>query len=67
VRQSVANVLFEVPSASLKITISIGVAAITGEMAGIDDMLRNADAAMYKAKRCGGNLVEQHEDNLDED
>jgi diguanylate cyclase (GGDEF)-like protein/PAS domain S-box-containing protein len=60
-RQSVEHLSFEVPGASLTITISIGVAMITAEMSGIDHMLRNADAAMYKAKRCGGNLVMQYE------
>jgi diguanylate cyclase (GGDEF)-like protein len=66
-RQSVEHLSFKVPGASLSVTVSIGVVMITGEMSGIDDMLRNADAAMYRAKRCGGNRVMQYEDVSDTD
>lgn len=66
-RQSVEHLSFEVPSASLSVTISIGVVMISGEMSGIDDVLKNADAAMYKAKRYGGNRVMQYEDVSDAD
>jgi len=65
IRQSVGNMLFEIPGASLTITISIGVVVITGDMSGIDDMLRDADATMYRAKRCGGNRVMRYEDTTD--
>jgi diguanylate cyclase (GGDEF)-like protein len=64
IRQSVENLLFLVPGASLTITISIGVAMIADEMSDMDDMLRNADAAMYKAKHRGGNRVMQYDDIL---
>jgi diguanylate cyclase (GGDEF)-like protein/PAS domain S-box-containing protein len=67
IRQAVENLIFEVPGAALAVTISIGVVMINGEMSGIDDMLRNADTAMYKAKRHGGNCVVQYEDILDVD
>ncbi len=49
----------------LEITVSIGVA-----MAGLDDdatsdtLLRDADEAMYKAKRQGPNVIEIFDDNL---
>jgi len=64
VQQIMASTSFEVPGASstITITISIGVAAATNEMSDIDDMLRNADAAMYRAKYYGGNRVVQYED-----
>jgi diguanylate cyclase (GGDEF)-like protein len=42
---------------TITITISIGVAVLTDEITGIDDILRNADASMYQAKRLGGNRV----------
>jgi diguanylate cyclase (GGDEF)-like protein/PAS domain S-box-containing protein len=59
VQQTIANTPFEMPGASLTITItiSIGVAVITDEMSGIDNILRNADVSMYQAKRNGGNRV----------
>jgi diguanylate cyclase (GGDEF)-like protein len=67
VRRTIAGTSLEIPgvSSTITITISIGVAAATNEMSGIDDMLRNADAAMYQAKRHGGNHVVQHEDLSD--
>lgn len=67
IRQAVGNAPFEIPNKFLTITISIGAVVITGEMSGIDDMLRNADAAMYSAKRRGGNRVVQYEDISDAD
>ena len=67
VRQSVGGAPFEIPGKSLTITISIGTIVITGEMSGIDDMLRNADVAMYNAKHCGGNRVVKYEDILEMD
>jgi diguanylate cyclase (GGDEF)-like protein/PAS domain S-box-containing protein len=64
VQQTMAGTSFEMlgVSSTISITISIGVAAATNEMSGIDDMLRNADAAMYQAKHYGGNRVMQYED-----
>jgi diguanylate cyclase (GGDEF)-like protein len=64
VQQSIAGTSLEMPGASMAITItiSIGVAAVANGMSGIDDMLRNADAAMYQAKHYGGNRVMQYED-----
>jgi len=59
VQQIMANTSFELPGASLNIniTISIGVAVMTDEMSVIDDILRNADAALYHAKNSGRNRV----------
>lgn len=62
IRQSVETMPLQVPGTSLAITISIGTIEIAAEMSGIDDMLRNADVAMYKAKRWGGNRVVQYEE-----
>jgi diguanylate cyclase (GGDEF)-like protein/PAS domain S-box-containing protein len=64
VRQSIAAKPFEMSGALQAVTVSIGVVVITGKMSGIDDMLRIADAAMYRAKHRGGNRVEQCEDVL---
>jgi diguanylate cyclase (GGDEF)-like protein/PAS domain S-box-containing protein len=57
VRKAVAGTSVEIPGGSLTITISIGVAVLTNETSGIDNILKNADVAMYQAKSCGGNCV----------
>ncbi len=64
IRQTIAGTSFEMLGASLAITItiSIGVAVMTDEMSGIDDILRNADEAMYQAKRNDGNCVVEYKD-----
>lgn len=43
---------------SLSITVSIGVTLLREDDAGIEDALRRADAAMYRAKQNGRNRVE---------
>jgi diguanylate cyclase (GGDEF)-like protein/PAS domain S-box-containing protein len=61
IRQSIADMLLQTPGDALigsSITISIGAAAFTTEMTSIDDLLRNADTAMYRAKNSGRNRVE---------
>jgi len=62
-RQSIANMSFQMPGDALisTITISVGAAAFTDEMSDIDDLLRNADAAMYRAKKNGRNCVSVYE------
>jgi GGDEF domain-containing protein len=40
------------------VTVSIGVAARTPHMPGVDDVMRAADKAMYRAKKNGRNRVE---------
>lgn len=42
---------------SISITASLGVAEFTTDMASLDDLLRNADVAMYEAKNSGRNKV----------
>jgi diguanylate cyclase (GGDEF)-like protein len=66
-RQTIANTSFKTPGDVLisTITISIGVAAFTDEMSGTDDLLRNADAAMYRAKNSGRNCVGVYKENSD--
>ena len=57
IRQTIANTTFEELREALSITTSIGVTALYKNMTGIDDMLRNADTAMYQAKNGGRNRV----------
>jgi len=62
IQQTIAGISVQIRGALLTITISIGVAVVTNKMSVIDDMLRNADTAMYQAKYSGGNRVVSHED-----
>jgi diguanylate cyclase (GGDEF)-like protein len=59
VRQSVESLAFFVSGEVLidSLTISVGAAVFTDEMTGIDDLLRNADTALYRAKHNGRNCV----------
>lgn len=43
-------------------TLSLGVAALDQEEDGMEDLIRQADEAMYRAKRGGGNRVEVFSD-----
>ncbi len=49
--------LFNVDGVEVAITVSIGVATFPDDGETVDNMLRNAEAAMYEAKRQGRNLV----------
>ncbi len=62
VRQAIQKHSFQMPGESLTVTISIGVATFTDGMSNIDDILRNADAALYQAKHSGANCVRLFED-----
>ncbi len=65
VRQAIQNEFFELPGGSLTIstTICIGVAVVTDKISDIDDLLRNADAALYQAKNSGRNRVITYQEN----
>lgn len=42
----------------LQVTVSLGVAALRGDDAGLRDVLRRADAALYRAKAAGRNALD---------
>jgi diguanylate cyclase (GGDEF)-like protein len=48
---------FIVDGQSLRVTVSIGVAESDPTMAGLSDLMRCADQALYEAKRGGRNRV----------
>ena len=50
-----------VGSAVLHVTISIGIVVSHGEPTAVDALIRSADAAMYAAKRLGGNRSELYD------
>ncbi|UCD74183.1 MAG: diguanylate cyclase [Phycisphaerales bacterium] len=56
-RSSIEELVMEYKDLSMKVTISLGVAQRTAEMAGVDDLLNAADAALYHAKNRGRNCV----------
>lgn len=68
IRQSIADIPFQTPGDALIITITIcvGVAVFVDQMSSIDDLLRSADAALYRAKNGGRNRVVLYEEKLDE-
>lgn len=57
-RKAVDSYSFSVNDASLRMTISIGLALRTREMTGQADLLKAADEALYAAKRNGRNRVQ---------
>lgn len=56
VRAGVEKLAFE-SRPQLKVTISLGVSRASGEDHNVDDLVRRADAALYKAKSDGRNRV----------
>jgi len=57
-RQAVESVEVEVaPGTRVRITVSIGAAALGGELRGADDLIEAADGALYRAKEAGRNRV----------
>ena len=56
VREQLAE-LFTVDGAEVAITASIGVVTFPNDGENVDNLLRNAEAAMYEAKRLGRNTV----------
>jgi diguanylate cyclase (GGDEF)-like protein len=48
---------FAVPGGEAKLTVSLGVASLQHADAGIEDLLRRADDALYAAKVAGRNRL----------
>ncbi len=57
-RLAVASQSVEVAGQSIRFTVSAGVAAMDGDIAGLDALMKYADAALYAAKAGGRNRVE---------
>ena len=56
-RQSLAQQMVQVGSVSLQVTVSIGVSQQDSTTVTVDEVMRRADAALYRAKRDGRNRV----------
>ena len=57
IRLAIANSPFDTSCQALTLTVSIGAEIFTAEMSGLDELLRNADVALYRAKHSGRNCV----------
>ncbi|WP_162632664.1 diguanylate cyclase [Paraliobacillus zengyii] len=68
IRKNVSEYTFSINNDTLhiNITISIGVATYLVNTGDVDDLYRNADAALYKAKNSGRNMVCSYSD-IDKD
>lgn len=58
-RMMVENYAFKIniPPYELKITISLGVCSVSSAMKNYRELIKNADDALYKAKKAGRNIV----------
>ncbi len=56
-RQLVADSILTVDERHIPVTISIGVSVGRAETSGIDELIKQADIALYEAKHSGRNRV----------
>jgi diguanylate cyclase (GGDEF)-like protein len=56
-RLAVEQAEFEIGGASVSITVSVGVASLSGDVRSADDLVEAADGALYGAKAAGRNRV----------
>lgn len=59
-RIAIESARIEHEQATMRITVSVGIAELTDKFADLDTMLRAADRALYRAKREGRNRVIHH-------
>jgi diguanylate cyclase (GGDEF)-like protein/PAS domain S-box-containing protein len=55
---------FHVQGEEIFITTSVGIACYPDDGDNVIDLIRNGDAAMYQAKRAGGNCVERYSSDM---
>ena len=56
---------FHLPSGELYISLSVGITLFNGNIVSIEDALKQADAAMYKAKKESGNSYHYYDEELE--
>ena len=57
IRTMLAESKFSFEGRAIPVTISVGVAELTPDVATYDDLIKRADARLYKAKQTGRNKV----------
>lgn len=57
VRRAIADTPFGITASIGVVSARVNPTSITSSRAVIDELIRDADAAMYEAKRCGGNQI----------
>ncbi|MCL2398435.1 MAG: diguanylate cyclase [Defluviitaleaceae bacterium] len=57
IQKTIASSNFSIDSLDIKITASVGVASNTNLNLSLQDIIANADAAMYRAKKAGRNTI----------
>ena len=65
IRQTIAKSTVDYQGRSISVTVSIGVAIIDEQDSRYEDLIRNADLALYRAKAMGRNRVCLAEETLD--
>lgn len=58
IRKSMEQHIFEIEEHEIRITVSIGVSLMSGEIDSFQQIYQAADAALYRAKRMGRNAVQ---------
>ncbi len=58
---------FELAGALIPITASVGVCEVTAQYNDVEEILRDADTAMYRAKRGGGDQFVRYDASMQED
>lgn len=59
-RTAIAEAPIATPKGDIRVTVSIGVAALAGAHEALDQVIAHADAALYRAKSAGRNRIEVH-------
>ena len=63
IRKSIEASAFHIDDLELKVTISVGVASVTAQFVTLQDIINNADKALYMAKQTGRNKVVYYPSN----
>ncbi|HCO39184.1 MAG TPA: hypothetical protein DIT36_04345 [Aquificaceae bacterium] len=64
IRQEFQNSIIVYEGREIKMTLSGGLASYGPDVEGIDDLIRMADEALYKAKELGRNRIEVYEPKI---